>query len=66
MTAVAGSRVGFLREHRWLTFVLPFAVNMAVGSLEPQTGGGGSAWLGIDYSHYPLVYTAKLAVGMSH
>jgi len=46
---------------RWPVFVLPFAVFMLVGALEPKQGGPG-ALLGIPYEYYPQLYCAKLAL----
>ena len=53
-----------LEKHRWLVFVLPFAVFMLVGSLEPTPETPGGAILGADipYAYYPWVYTAKIAL----
>lgn len=57
------------RENPWLVCLLPFAVFMLVGSFEPApppTKGQQAAkpWLdlGIEYRHYPLVYTVKIAL----
>ncbi len=44
----------------WLPFVLPFAVFMLIGSLEPKAGAEASS-LGLRYEHYPLIYTLKIA-----
>lgn len=61
----------------WLTFLLPFFVYMIVGSLEPSppkyaegqdgtririAAEGLTARLGIEYEHYPIIYTAKIAL----
>jgi CAAX prenyl protease-like protein len=53
---------GLLAAYPWAVFVVPFAVFMLVGSLEPSAEKPFSL-LGftIDYSGYPLVYTAKIA-----
>ncbi len=53
---------GLLAAYPWAVFVVPFAVFMLVGSLEPSPEKPFSL-LGftIDYSAYPLVYTAKIA-----
>jgi uncharacterized protein len=61
--------------HPWLTFLLPFIVYMLVGTLEPsppkppiQMPDGTTRAItsrgrfGIEYRHYPLVYTAKIAL----
>lgn len=56
------------RKNPWLVFLLPFLVFMLVGSFEPakrrdgQSGSGSWIDLGIDYSHYPLIYTAKIVL----
>jgi len=51
-----------LERHRWLPFILPLLVYMLAGSLEPtpEKLGGRAIGLGIPYSYYPWVYTAKL------
>jgi CAAX prenyl protease-like protein len=56
-----------LERHRWLTFVLPFAVYMLAGALEPSHDSPGGKMLGlsIPYSAYPLVYTAKIALTLA-
>jgi hypothetical protein len=56
------ARQEVLRRHRWLVFVLPFAVFMLVGSLEPgpDQAGGGAIGLEIPYSWYPLIYGVKI------
>jgi uncharacterized protein len=59
------------RENPWLVCLLPFVVFMLVGSLEPtppvdaaatSSTAAAKPWidLGIEYRHYPLVYTAKI------
>lgn len=56
---------GLLTRHPWLTFLLPFIVYMAVGSLEPTpppaapVAADGVAW-GVQYRHYPVIYTLKI------
>jgi len=59
-----GGRRATLERHRWLTFVLPLAVFLVVGALEPKPPGAGAsdAWLAIPYGYYPIVYTAKIAL----
>mgnify|MGYP003932050335 FL=1 len=57
-----------LARHRWLPFVLPLAVYLIVGSLEPTSQsqpGGASIGLAIPYSAYPLVYTAKIVLTLA-
>ena len=51
-------------RHRWLVFVLPLAVYMVIGSIEPSRAEPGGKMLGlaIPYSAYPLIYTAKIAL----
>ncbi len=58
------NRRPLLEEHRWLVFVLPIAVYMLVGSIEPSPGssGGSLPGLTIPYSAYPLIYTLKIAL----
>ena len=56
-----GGRAALLDRHRWLGFVLPLAVFMLVGSLEPKPGDSPGA-LGIRYAWYPIVYTLKIAL----
>jgi CAAX prenyl protease-like protein len=59
----------------WLTFLLPFAVYMVVGSFEPAPpkpaivlADGTSRpainqnWFGLEYHQYPIVYTVKIAL----
>jgi CAAX prenyl protease-like protein len=68
-----GSRL--LAERPWLTFLLPFAVYMIIGSLEPgppkqafilPDGASRPAvnqnWFGLEYHQYPIVYTVKIAL----
>jgi uncharacterized protein len=53
---------GLLARQPWLVFVLPLAVYLLVGSLEPtptEPGGTAVGW-NIPYDAYPLVYGAKL------
>ena len=59
-----GWRRALLERHRWVTFVLPLAVFMLVGALEPKPPESGVAdgWLAIPYGYYPIVYTAKIAL----
>jgi uncharacterized protein len=58
-----------LRENPWLVCLLPLAVFMLVGSLEPKSPAddaepAAKSWFdfGIEYRHYPLVYTVKIAL----
>lgn len=47
-------------RNRWLVFVLPFAVYMLLGALEPGPQGARVAWLAIPFAYYPAVYTLKI------
>lgn len=64
-----------LAERPWLTFLLPFAVYMIVGSFEPAPpkpafilpdGASRPAinqnWFGLKYHQYPIVYTVKIVL----
>ncbi len=53
-----------LEKHRWLVFVLPIAVYMLVGTIEPSPGAPDekTSSLAIPYSAYPLIYTVKIAL----
>lgn len=57
----------WLEKHRWLIYVLPFAVFMLVGTLEPtlQKPGGATIGLAIPYAAYPLVYTLKILLTLA-
>ncbi len=53
------------RTNPWLVFLLPFLVYMLVGCLEPGSPADGAKSasgldLGIEYRHYPLVYSLKI------
>ncbi len=56
-----------VERHRWLVFVLPFAVYMLAGALEPSRDSPGGTMLGlaIPYSAYPLVYTVKIVLTLA-
>lgn len=58
---------GLLERQPWLPFVLPFAVYMLAGSLEPTPSepGGAALGLNIPYSYYPAVYAAKLVLTLA-
>jgi CAAX prenyl protease-like protein len=71
--AIRHSRL--LTNYPWLTFLLPFIVYMVVSSFEPsppkqaaQLPDGTPAtpisnnWFGLEYRHYPVVYTTKIAL----
>jgi len=64
-----------LARHPWLTFLLPFLVYMVVGSFEPAPPKpptlmpdgtprpvANTNWFGMEYRHYPIVYTVKVAL----
>jgi CAAX prenyl protease-like protein len=53
-----------LEKHPWLTYVLPMAVYMIVGALEPKPSDSGdaTAWLPIPYRHYPIIYALKIGL----
>ena len=61
----------WLRSNRWLIYLLPFFVFMLVQTLEPPptdiADGSEIGWmlLGITYEHYPLVYSAKIALTLA-
>lgn len=67
-------RSQLLTQHPALTFLLPFIVYMALGSFEPghpkppvklpdgtTREAVNSNWFGLEYKHYPIVYTVKVA-----
>ncbi len=58
---VSGWR-GLLERQPWLPLILPLAVFMVAGSLEPTPTepGGSGIGLSIPYSYYPLMYGVKL------
>jgi CAAX prenyl protease-like protein len=65
-------RDALLRRHRWLVFVLPLAVYMLAGSLEPTPQQPDGAAVGLDriglaipYACYPLIYTVKIALSLA-
>jgi CAAX protease family protein len=64
-----------LARRPWLTFLLPFLVYMVVGSFEPAPPKpptllpdgtprpvANQNWFGLEYRHYPIVYTVKIAL----
>lgn len=55
---------GLLQRQPWLPFILPLAVYMLAGSLEPTPAepGGARIGLNIPYSYYPAMYTAKVVL----
>lgn len=60
------------RENPWSVCLLPMAVFMLVGSLEPTPPAGAgeaasTSWLdlGIEYRHYPIVYAVKIALAVA-
>jgi len=55
----------WLSRNPWLTFVLPFAVFMAVGSFEPTPEKPFELFgFTIEYSAYPVVYSVKIFLTM--
>ncbi|MGL4512504.1 MAG: CAAX prenyl protease-related protein [Lacipirellulaceae bacterium] len=56
----------FFSRENWLLYVLPMAVYMVLGSFEPAAPEPGEdptpGFLGLTHDHYPLIYTAKLAI----
>ena len=71
------SRRGLIEKHRWLPFVLPFAVFMVVGAFEPKPdvvaepgsplatvadGDAGASSSWIPYRYYPAVYSLKIVL----
>jgi len=56
------------RKNPWIVCLLPMAVFMLVGSLEPTppaaNENASAPWLnlGIEFRHYPLVYAVKIAL----
>ncbi len=56
-----------LQRHAWLIYVLPLAVYLLVGSIEPSPDEAGGQMLGlaVPYSAYPLVYTVKIALTLA-
>jgi uncharacterized protein len=82
LTFPSTPRDRLLARHPWLVFILPFAVYMLVGGLEPtppkidadagiedsrQVAGDESGRpqpnsFAIRYEHYPVIYTAKIAL----
>src|SRR4051794_12362811 len=65
----------FIARNPWLTFLLPFAIYMIVGSFEPGPPKPGMVlpdgttrpavnqnWFGLEYHQYPIVYTIKIAL----
>jgi len=60
-------RRALLRKHRWITYVLPFAVFLLITALEPTPDAQDGTLLGmaIPYSLYPLIYTLKIAATLA-
>ncbi len=57
---------GPLKQLPFLTFVLPFAVYMLLGVLEPTPSKPGGAFgISIGYEHYPIVYTVKIVATLA-
>jgi len=64
---MAEHRQSLLERHPWLIYVLPMAVFMLIGSIEPSPTelGGSKIGLAIPYAAYPLVYTARIALTLA-
>jgi membrane protease YdiL (CAAX protease family) len=56
----------FFSRENWALYVLPMAAFMLLGSLEPAAPEPGEhaepGLFGLTHDHYPLIYTAKLAL----
>jgi CAAX prenyl protease-like protein len=72
---IADRQTQLASSRSWFTFLLPFAVYMLIGMFEPaapkppiQLPDGGTRpatnrnWFGLEYRHYPVVYTIKIAL----
>lgn len=56
-------QASWLDDYPWATFILPFAVFMLAGSLEPTPEKPFEMLgLSIDYASYPIVYSLKIAL----
>jgi CAAX prenyl protease-like protein len=68
-------REAALAERPWLIFLLPFIIYMVLGSFEPgppkpplrlpngdTLPAANENWFGLEYRHYPIVYTAKIVI----
>ena len=58
--------ISFTARYPWAVFIVPFAVFMALNSLEPAPEKGLSpfGWT-VPYSSYPLIYTLKIVAVMA-
>lgn len=58
---------GLLQRQPWLPLILPLAVYMLAGSLEPapREPGGAAIGLNIPYGYYPAMYTVKVALTLA-
>jgi len=70
MTARAATDSSSAPDHGpaepWPTCVVPFAVFLAAGLLEPTPSGGGlTQTLGIGYAAYPVIYAIRLAATLA-
>ena len=56
------TRQMLLEQYPWLTYVLPMAVFLVVGALEPRptAGRGIEGWWAVSYDYYPAVYALKI------
>ncbi|MGA2619100.1 MAG: CAAX prenyl protease-related protein [Thermoguttaceae bacterium] len=66
-TRLPPGRLRLLDEHRWLVFLLPYAVYLVAGSLDPTPDRPGGSMLGlaIPYAAYPLLYTLKIGLTLA-
>src|SRR5262245_21711126 len=54
---------GWLGQYPWATFLLPLAVYMLAGTVEPSRDKPFELLgFSLDYSAYPIVYAVKLAL----
>ncbi len=57
------NRQAILTRHPWITFVLPLAVYMVVGALEPVPAAGGTrSWFFLPLVCFPAVCTLKIVL----
>jgi uncharacterized protein len=65
---LAKARGGLLTKYPAVIYLLPFVVYLLANSLEPgppvegEPGSGTTVGGWVEYHHYPLVYTCKLAI----
>jgi CAAX prenyl protease-like protein len=65
--AGARGREALVARHRWLVFVAPFAVFMAMGMLEPSAASTETVRAGwqLPYAYHPVVYAFRLAATLA-